>query len=379
MRVGDLARPCPTVQVGDSLGKAAEAMRQSGCPLLPVLHDGQVVGVIEENRLLTASMNSPHGLTVGNLMTPLPAFVSADASLTQAAWLMKVHHVTALPVIKDDGRLQGIITGSDVASALLHGLRPSRIGGMATPLGVYLTTGIHRGGVGDLALMATGITMALCLLAARLVILVGLYLADAFRQTDMLTAFLTGYGSVPRAPWGGNWLDVLPWLQMLLFFALMRALPLTGYHGAEHQVVHAIERGEDLVPEAVSRMPLEHPRCGTNLAALLLLLFTILFSNIPPFLAITLVIATLLFWRKVGMLLQRYFTVKRPNTKQLLSGLRAGEELLRRFQHQPVRPTPIFVQIWNMGFLQVFAGAGIIFLLSYQIVVALELPHHLLF
>ncbi len=379
MRVGDLARPCPTVQVTDSLGKAAEAMRKSGCPLLPVLHDGQVVGVIEESSLLTASIDSPHGSTVSDLMKPLPAFVPSDAPLTQAAWLMKVHHVIALPVVKEDGRLQGVITGSDVASVLLHGLRPSRIGGMATPLGVYLTTGTHRGGVGDFALILTGITMALCLLAARLMVLVGLFIADAFLDTRMFEYLVSGIGFVPPAPWGGNWLDVLPWLQMLLFFMLMRALPLTGYHGAEHQVVYAIERGEDLTPEAASRMPLEHPRCGTNLAALLLLLVTILFSNVPPFLMVALVIVTLLFWRQVGMLLQRYFTVKRPKAKQLLSGLRAGDELLRRFQNQPFRPTPIFLQVWNMGFLQVFAGAGMTFLLSNRIVVALGFPHHLLF
>ncbi len=169
-------------------------------------------------------------------------------------------------------------------------------------------------------------------------------------------------------------MDLLPWLEMLLFFALMRMLPLTGFHGAEHQVVHAIERGEDLLPESVSRMPLEHPRCGTNLAALVLLLTTIAVSRAPAPLMIVLVIATLLFWRQAGMLLQRLFTVKRPTPKQLLNGIRAGRQLLERFQHQPSRFVPLPMQVWNMGFLQVLIGAWLTLGVLREIAKALGFP-----
>jgi len=295
--------------------------------------------------------------------------------IVQAARLMQSLAVPALPVVDDLGRLLGVVARSDIASALLHGIRPLRIGGMATPFGVYLTTGNHRGGVGDFALVTTGVVMAVCLTGARLLTLAGLFLVDAFAGTRLFTAYLTGIGTTPPAPWGGSWLDIVPWVEILLFFLLMRLLPLTGYHGAEHQVVHAIERGEDLVPEAVSRMPLEHPRCGTNLAALVLLLTTIAVSHAPAPLMIALVIATLLFWRQAGMLLQRLFTVKRPNRKQLLNGIKAGVELLERFQHQPHRPVSLPVQVWNMGFLQVLAGAWLVLGLLNNVSRALGFPY----
>jgi len=70
MRVGDIARPCPFVQVTDSVGKAAEAMRKSGCPMLPVLQDGMVVGMIDEDTLLSVSLNSHRELKVADLMRP---------------------------------------------------------------------------------------------------------------------------------------------------------------------------------------------------------------------------------------------------------------------------------------------------------------------
>jgi CBS domain-containing protein len=374
MRVGDIVRPCPSLHINDSVGKAAETLRQSGVAVLPVVADGQVVGVVDEERLFAISLNSHHHRQVIDLMMPVPAVLMTEMPIEQAAWVMQRYGARALPVVDGAGQLKGVVTRSDVASALLRGLRPLRIGGMATPFGVYLTTGNHRGGVGDFALMTTGVVMALCLAAARAITALALYAIDALQGTRLFSAYLSGIGTMPPAPWGGSWLDLLPWLEMLLFFALMRMLPLTGFHGAEHQVVHAIERGEDLLPEAVSRMPLEHPRCGTNLAALVLLLTTIAVSRAPAPLMIVLVIATLLFWRQAGMLLQRLFTVKRPTPKQLLNGIRAGRQLLERFQHQPSRFVPLPMQVWNMGFLQVLIGAWLTLGVLREVAKALGFP-----
>ncbi len=385
MRVGDIVRPCPTIRMSDSVGKAAAVMRQFGCPMLPVLQDGTVVGVLDEDTLLSVSLNSHYELRAGDLMRPCTASVRVDAPVSYAAWVMKTQGLPALPVVGLDGRLVGMITRADVTAVLLRGLRPSRIGGMATPFGVYLTTGNHRGGVGDWALVATGVTMALCLLIARTLVLTGLYLADAFLRpllgpaygTGLFNLYLLGFGTPPATPWGSALVDFLPWIEVLLFFTLMRLLPLTGYHGAEHQVVHAIERGEDLTVESVSQMPLEHPRCGTNLAALLILVSAALVSNISPTVKIALVVLAAFFWRQLGMWLQRFFTVKRPKPHQLKSGLKAGEELLTRFQHQPFRAVPLIGQMWNMGFLQVFVGAWLTLWGVNQIATALQMPRFL--
>ncbi|MCS7264563.1 MAG: DUF1385 domain-containing protein [Armatimonadetes bacterium] len=381
MRVGDITRPCPALSFMDSLGKAAEAMRQSGCPILPVLHNGMVVGIIDEDSLLAVSLNSHRDLKVGDLMKSAIPPIHWDEPLSYAAWLMKTQNLSALPVIGPDGRLRGMVTKMDLNSALLRGLRPTRIGGMATPFGVYLTTGNHRSGVGDFALVTTGVMMALCLVTARSLTLALLYLSDAILRpifgahygSGLFIPYLTGFGS-PAFPYA---LEVLPWVEILLFFALMKLLPLTGYHGAEHQVVHAIERGEDLTPESVSQMPLEHPRCGTNLAALAILVSAALVSSFSPNIKVALLIIAFLFWRQLGMWLQRLFTVKKPKPHQLRSGLKAGEELLIRFQHQPNRFLPLIGQIWNMGFLQVFAGAWLTLWSVNQMVSAFGFPRFL--
>ena len=68
-------------------------------------------------------------------------------------------------------------------------------------------------------------------------------------------------------------------LQLALFFMIIaatRAVPQLGriwrFHGGEHQAIAAYEAGMDLTVENASRCTLYHPRCGTNLATLALVL-----------------------------------------------------------------------------------------------------------
>ena len=50
------------------------------------------------------------------------------------------------------------------------------------------------------------------------------------------------------------------------------------YHGAEHKVVFAFEKGEDLTPEAAARQSRFHPRCGTSFLLIVMLSSVLLFS-----------------------------------------------------------------------------------------------------
>ncbi len=55
----------------------------------------------------------PAGKTAADIMTPDPATVAPDTSVTDAARLMVEQHVGALPVL-DGGRLVGIVTEGDL-------------------------------------------------------------------------------------------------------------------------------------------------------------------------------------------------------------------------------------------------------------------------
>jgi uncharacterized protein YqhQ len=59
-----------------------------------------------------------------------------------------------------------------------------------------------------------------------------------------------------------------------------------SYHGAEHKTIFCYERGLELTVENVRKMPRRHPRCGTSVLfvviVLAILCYSVLFSLVTP-------------------------------------------------------------------------------------------------
>ena len=137
-----------------------------------------------------------------------------------------------------------------------------------------------------------------------------------------------------------------------------RLTPMAGIHAAEHQTVWAIERGLALTPESVERMPRAHPRCGTNLMALAGLM-TIMLQHSPSFSSWNILITllfTFLLWRRFGTFLQEYFTTRPATLNQIESGIKAGREIIEKYQAQPRALPPLAQRLFNSGIL--LSGAG---------------------
>jgi hypothetical protein len=256
--------------------------------------------------------------------------------------LRRVEDGRGLIVIDEQNRVLGLISAADLWPRRRPQARPAAVGGMATPFGVYLTSGTVTGGVSKWALAATGAVMSLMMFAAALCARPLIGWLDASKLPD---AVQTGiYSSFVFA----------------LFFAIMRVAPLSGTHGAEHQVVNAIERDEELRPEIVRRMPRVHPRCGTNLTVGALIFLTVWnfdWIPLPEIRLLLAAIATFALWRRLGSLLQYYVTTKRPSDKQLEGGIVAGKMLLERYVVAKSTHASVWQRIWNSGLFQLLAGA----------------------
>lgn len=59
----------------------------------------------------------PRPITVGDLMTPDPITVSADAPLAQAVELFDLYRVHGLPVVDELGTLVGVLSETDLVRA----------------------------------------------------------------------------------------------------------------------------------------------------------------------------------------------------------------------------------------------------------------------
>jgi CBS domain-containing protein len=74
---------------------------------------------------------------------------------------------SALPVVDASGSYRGMVSRADLVAALGQQVRPPVVGGMATPLGVWLTTGSLSGGAPPLGLFLSGATLAFCFFVAH--------------------------------------------------------------------------------------------------------------------------------------------------------------------------------------------------------------------
>jgi len=94
--------------------------RVSGFPV--TADDGKVIGVVSESDLLTLADGHHRGhgaagpATAGDLMTHPAVTISPDDLVQTAARVMHSHRLQRLPVVDRDGRLEGIVSRSDVLS-----------------------------------------------------------------------------------------------------------------------------------------------------------------------------------------------------------------------------------------------------------------------
>jgi hypothetical protein len=337
--VSALARPVRPIRPEDSLGLAVRALRDAGGWVPVVDADGYLLGWVGEAQVYAALRDGRDpDVAVSVVMVESPS-VGPEASASEALRSMSGRD-PILAVTDRDGRYLGALVPSDLAGKKPLPPRPALVGGLATPFGVYLTTGSVSAGPGPLGLASTGFFMVVLLMATSAV-------------TDQFAYWLFSRGvSSDIALTASNIASIL------LFFVALRLAPLSGMHGAEHMVVHAIERNEPLEPSIVRRMPRVHPRCGTNYGVGLMLF---LFLGTLPFLSqeIRLLLAalvTLAVWRPLGSWVQYWLTTKNPTPAQIEAGIRSGKELLEKFARSPGRPAPLLKRLASSGLFHVMAG-----------------------
>lgn len=366
-------RTPPTLQPEDSLRRFAQLSRREHYLAMPVQQEGIFCGMIYYEDVL-AILNSHSAEAIeSKLQNPVSSVMrdpritlQPDTPFESIGPLFAESRLDILPVVDYNNYLLGVIIASDLLIPELSVTRPQRIGGMATPFGVYLTDGVHQAGVGNGALVVSGMMLGL-LYWVSIIILAGiLWLLQHFTHIP-LASLSPLSDEVSNSPLSGIASLGISLLSTLLFLSLMRATSLAGYHAAEHQTVHAMEREENLVIDVVRRMPRPHPRCGTNLTAAAFVFFTMrqlllyvpgigAHNSINPEIEILAALATLFTFRPLGTFLQSRFTTKPASDRQLASGIAAGEMLTQRFLHSPPARVTIWRRIWCMGILQVSAG-----------------------
>ncbi|MCB0824616.1 MAG: DUF1385 domain-containing protein [Armatimonadetes bacterium] len=359
-QVGYLAAHIEPLHAQNSLKVAAMDLVDCGLPGMPVIDDNGYFGFIMEadvTRALAVGMEETH--PIRELVIHKPAPLPARTPAAEALRIFAETKTEILAVVDTQDRVIGVLTPSRLISPDGHLAKPKRIGGLATPIGVYLTDGSVSGGAPSYSLVLTGMAMfGIFTVGAYLALGIGHLLPVEWQSHPLAGNFVEGMGFV--------------------FFLLgIRSLPLAGYHAAEHMVVHAIEQGEPLEPEAVRRMSRVHPRCGTNLAmaAMLFLgLFSWAWTTDTELRLLVAFLVTLVAYRPLGSFVQYWFTTRKPNDKQLKSGIDAGKALLNNFQTGGALQPNVLQRLLRTGLFHLMAGSTIAGIAVIAISEILKLP-----
>ncbi|HEX2950791.1 MAG TPA: DUF1385 domain-containing protein [Armatimonadota bacterium] len=374
-----LTKPITPVTPQETIEKVIHQFQTLMLPALPVVAHGIFVGWVTETRVaecLAESIPPSSSLEECESIDVLPTMITPGMSLSDTLTTFQESGQVVLPVVFG-GIYQGCVLLADVLAAQTGRLAPPRIGGMATPLGVYLTTGRVSGGAGSLGLMLTGVVMSFMLWLVQVFFsMIFLVLYHQTKEPLLANLYHAVRQETVHASANGQLMIFMLATGLLMggFLLVLRFFPrMSGFHAAEHQTVHAIEQGEPLTPDIVGKMPRVHPRCGTNLwgfmsltylavAVLSMVLSTkIGRMNIDVVVgfAFWCIVIIALGWKSFGGWIQQYFTTRPATRKELESGIRAGKEVLQRHLANPVQTLRPAQRIWSMGLVQVILGAMI--------------------
>jgi CBS domain-containing protein len=110
----------PSVRVtspSQSLAEAAEVMKDENVGSVPVVDDGQLVGILTDRDIViraVAERRDPQAVKVDEVASRELVTVEPQQDLDEALALMARHQVRRLPVV-EDGQLVGMLAQADVA------------------------------------------------------------------------------------------------------------------------------------------------------------------------------------------------------------------------------------------------------------------------
>ena len=106
-----------TAAADETLASIQIKMEQGGFRSMPIVVDNRPIGIITD-RDLRLFAGKHQDVLARDAMSQALVTVTSGASLKEAARILKEHKIDCLPVVGDDDQLAGIITTTDVMSAV---------------------------------------------------------------------------------------------------------------------------------------------------------------------------------------------------------------------------------------------------------------------
>ena len=113
-----MTKDVKAIWLTESLTAAAKTMWDNDCGALPILKDGRkVVGMITDRDICMATAindRAPSIISVEEVMSGTVYATTPEEDLQKALETMREHKIRRLPVLNNEGELQGIISMNDI-------------------------------------------------------------------------------------------------------------------------------------------------------------------------------------------------------------------------------------------------------------------------
>lgn len=125
-----MSTPVFTVQLRDRLSDARRLICEHSLHHVPVLDDEKLVGMLSSTDLIALGFGNDaarvepieafldRNYSIERLMSKGPVCIGAKQPISKAAHMLKTGKYHGLPVVDDEGRVQGIVTSTDLISLL---------------------------------------------------------------------------------------------------------------------------------------------------------------------------------------------------------------------------------------------------------------------
>ena len=120
-----------TIDADDSMSNAMDLLKKHDIRMLPVMKNGNLVGVVTDRDLKRASASDATTLEIHELlyilskikvkdvMTKEHITVSGDFTVEETAMLLLENKISGVPVVDEGGQVVGIITQNDLFRVLI--------------------------------------------------------------------------------------------------------------------------------------------------------------------------------------------------------------------------------------------------------------------
>jgi acetoin utilization protein AcuB len=120
-----------TIDAEESMQKAVHLLQQHKINMMPVTHEGKLVGIISDRDLKKASPSEATDLDmhelkyllakirIKDIMTHDVVTVPSDFTIEETAEVLMTHDISGAPVVNNRGEMEGVITSTDLFKALI--------------------------------------------------------------------------------------------------------------------------------------------------------------------------------------------------------------------------------------------------------------------